>query len=315
MKFNHRLILIIIGAIGLYSIFLMFSDFEIIFEQVKKFRIEYIPIILVLISSNWILLSTRWTLLLRNSNVKITFVEGCKICISGFALAITPGKLGEFIKIQLMKKKFNTPRKTTASIVVVERIYDLVGAVGASFLGIWLIFDLAGYVMIAAGVLLVIFFVTIRSRRIFNRFIKLLNKIKFFRKPLNIISDSYEIIKDSTHGKIVVYSSLLSISVWVLESLGVYLVILSLGIHSINFLQIVPMYSFSMILGFISFIPGGLGVTEGSMAGLLNHYGLEITLALGTAVVIRLFSFWYSVIIGFISLKISGGLSLEKDLK
>jgi len=49
--------------------------------------------------------------------------------------------------------------------------------------------------------------------------------------------------------------------------------------------------------------------------GLLNYYGLEVTLALGTVVVIRLFTLWYSVMIGFISLKLSGGLSLKKDFK
>ena len=50
--------------------------------------------------------------------------------------------------------------------------------------------------------------------------------------------------------------------------------------------------------------PGGIGVVEGSLAGLLTLHGLEFKVGLIIAVVIRLFALWFSVLAGTICLKL-----------
>ena len=65
---------------------------------------------------------------------------------------------------------------------------------------------------------------------------------------------------------------------------------MALGINVIDFLTIIPIYATSMILGVASFIPGGLIVTEGTLAGLLNFHGIELTLALSLVIIIRIFT-------------------------
>ena len=60
-------------------------------------------------------------------------------------------------------------------------------------------------------------------------------------------------------------------------------------------------------------MPGGIGITEGSMGGLLSLQGIEFSFALIVAVIIRIFTSWYTVIVGFIALKISGGFSLNEE--
>ena len=42
----------------------------------------------------------------------------------------------------------------------------------------------------------------------------------------------------------------------------------------IDFITIIPIYATSMILGVVSFIPGGLIVTDGTLAVLLNIHGI-----------------------------------------
>ena len=56
-------------------------------------------------------------------------------------------------------------------------------------------------------------------------------------------------------------------------------------------------------------------MTEGSLVGLFTFEGIDISLALVLSVIIRLTTLWYSVSIGFIGLKLTGGLSLSRDLK
>ena len=64
-------------------------------------------------------------------------------------------------------------------------------------------------------------------------------------------------------------------------------------------------YTSSLILGAVSFLPGGIGVTEGTLVGLFSLQNIDISTAVVLVVFIRIFILWYSVIVGFISLKIS----------
>jgi|SaaInlStandDraft_5_1057022.scaffolds.fasta_scaffold07059_3 uncharacterized protein (TIRG00374 family) len=310
MKFDNKFIFVIVGAIILYAIFLLLSDISLILSKIPNFKTEYLPIILVLIPFSWLFLFLRWNLLLKNSNIKIPLKENLKIYFAGFALAVTPGKFGELIKSQIMKTKFDVPHRTTSSLVLVERLYDLAGAVIVSFIGILLI-GIGGYVIAGASIILILIFVMISSRKLFHTILKLIGKIKFTQKYTVSLSESYETIRTSTRGKIV-FTSILTTSVyWLLESLGVYFILLSFDIDLLNYIHVVATYTSSLILGAASFIPGGLGVVEGSLVGLLNFQGVDISEAFVLVILIRIFTLWYSVIIGFIALKFSGGLSTK----
>ena len=308
MKFNNRFIFVIVGAIILYAIFLLLSDVSLILSKIPNLKTEYLPIILILIPSSWLFLFLRWNLLLKNSNIKIPLKENLKIYFAGFALAVTPGKFGELIKSQIMKTKFDVPHRTASSLVLVERLYDLAGAIVVSFIGILLI-GIGEYVIAGASIVLISIFVMISSKKLFQNVLKIIGKIKFTQKYTVPLSESYETIQTSTKGKIVFTSILTTSAYWLLESLGVYFILLSFDINLLNYVHVIATYTSSLILGAASFIPGGLGVVEGSLVGLLNFQGVDISDAFVLVVLIRLFTLWYSVIIGFIALKLSGGLT------
>ena len=308
MKFNNRFIFVIVGAIILYAIFLLLSDISLILSKIPNLKTEYLPIILILIPSSWLFLFLRWNLLLKNSNIKIPLKENLKIYFAGFALAVTPGKFGELIKSQIMKTKFDVPHRTTSSLVLVERLYDLAGAIVVSFIGILLI-GIGEYIIAGASIVLISIFVMISSKKLFQNVLKFIGKIKFTQKYTVPLSESYETIQTSTKGKIVFTSILTTSAYWLLESLGVYFILLSFDINLLNYVHVIATYTSSLILGAASFIPGGLGVVEGSLVGLLNFQGVDISDAFVLVVLIRLFTLWYSVIIGFIALKLSGGLT------
>jgi len=308
MKFDNRFILIIVGAMALYAIFLIFSDLSLIISKISNFKLEYLPLILIIIPCGWLFLFLRWNLLLRNSNVQIPLKENFKIYFAGFALAVTPAKFGELIKSQILKTKFNIPYRTTSSLVLVERLYDLAGAIAVSVIGIWLI-GVGGYIILGALIVLIALFIMISSRKIFDSTLNLVGRIKFAQKFTQPLSESYEIVRASTRGKIFLTSVLTTSIYWLLESLGVYYVLVAFDINTINYFHLVAIYTSSLILGAASFIPGGLGVVEGSLVGLLNFQGVELSQAFVLVVLIRIFTLWYSVIVGFISLKLSGGLT------
>ena len=314
MKLDNRIYIVIIATIALYFTFLVISDLGEVYAQLNKMDTSYLPIILLLIPLSWIVLFTRWNLLLKNSNVHVPVKDNLKIYLSGFALSITPGKVGELIKSQLLKIKFGIPREKTAPIVLVEQLYNIIGIIGVSILGIWY-FELGAHIILIAASLLVILLILISSKRLFDKFLTLLSRIKFLSKYTSAFSNSYDVLRKSTRGWIVVYASALSIAFWLIESVIAYFVLLSFGVNHIEFLSVITTYTSSIILGVASFLPLGIGVVEGSLAGFFTLQGVDVSIALTLVIFIRIFTRWIAVSVGFVSLKLSGGFSLNVQSK
>jgi len=149
------------------------------------------------------------------------------------------------------------------------------------------------------------------TKNFFKKLLSLLNKIKYTKKYAHSISDSYEVVQRSTRGSVLLYSSLLSAVFWLIESMVMYFVFLSFEIDFLSFLQIISMYATSILLGAASFLPDGIGVMEGSLVGLLTLNDIDISTAFTLVISFRIFTLWYSIIAGFISLKIIGGFSSD----
>ena len=308
MKIINKIIIIIIAVVGLYATFLIASDISTISDKISSFKIEFLPIIILLVTSGWFVMFARWHLLLVNSKIFIPKKNSFGIWLSGVALSIIPGRVGELIKSQLLKTKFGIPRSKTVPIVILEQLYTLIGLVVVSFFGIWF-FELGAYVIGLFTAVLVFAFILISSKKVFFKMIGILEKRKFTSKFVEPLSSSYDTIKKSVRGPIVFYATALTVIFWMLEAMSVYFVLLSFGIDNIEFLMVIPTYATSLMLGFLSFLPMGLGVVEGSLASFFSIQGIEVSLALTLVIVIRLFTRWYSVAAGFVALKLSGGLT------
>ena len=60
------------------------------FEKISFLKIEFIPIILGLVTIGWGVMFLRWNLLLRNEKIFIPIKDSFLIYVSGFALSIIP---------------------------------------------------------------------------------------------------------------------------------------------------------------------------------------------------------------------------------
>ena len=312
MKIGNKVLIVIVAVIGLYAAFLIGSDINTIYDKISYFKIEYIPIILPLVSSGWFVLFFRWHLLLQNAKISIPVKDSFLILASGFAVTIIPGKVGELVKSQLLKTKFGIARSKTVPIVILEQFYSAVGIVALSFFGIWY-FELGAYVLGFFTAALAFAVILLLSRKTFNKIVLLLEKKRFTSKFVEPLSSSYDGIKNGIKGPIVLYASSLSMLFWVIEAVTIYFILLAFGVEVIEFLTIVSTYTTSIMLGILSFLPLGLGVVEGTLASFFTIQGIEVSLSLTIVVVIRLFTRWYGVSFGFIALKFSGGLTDNKE--
>lgn len=311
MKILKKIILIIISVIAIYAGILIAIDLNSISEKISILKIEFIPIILALVTIGWGVMFLRWNLLLRNEKIFIPLKDSFLIYISGFALTIIPGKVGEFIKSYLLKTKFGIPETKTIPIVILEQLYTVIGIIAVSFFGIWY-FDLGAYVLGIFSAGLTFMFILLSSKKLFTRIVILLQNRKFTAKFATPLSTSYDSIRNSMKSSILIYASGLSMIFWIIEAISVYFVLLSFGIDDIEFIKLIPTYTTSIMLGILSFLPMGIGVVEGSLTSFFSLQGIEIPFAVTIVIIIRLLTRWYSVLVGFIALKFTSGFKIKE---
>ena len=312
MKLDNRLILVLVAAVGIYAIFLFTSDFNIITEKISNFKINYLPLILFLVTASWCPVFIKWHFLLKNCEIDIPLTRSITVFLSGLAFDITPGKLGALMKSQILKTSFNIPRTKTAPIVLVEKVYDLIGAILASIIGI-IILGMDVYLIIIAILVLAMVFFFLYYRPASELFFKRVTKTKFFSKYVENISELDKIVQKSTNVKVATICILLAVTYWFIVSAAVYFTLIGFDINILDYLKVLSIYATSILLGAISFIPGGVGITEGALAGLFTLEGIDVSTALILSVIIRIFVLWYSVSIGFISLKFTGWFSFRNN--
>jgi len=225
----------------------------------------------------------------------------------GGALGITPGKIGELFKSQILKEKFNIPRTKTAPLFIVEKFLDLVSAMIVTIIGIWFIPEI-GYLAIVGLMISVLLFKILTSKKFFNQTLNFLNKIKFLKKYLEPLSSSHEILSKTLYSKKMFFLLTLSFFYWIIIGCAAFFVIEGFGFSIGSILNIISTYSSSLIIGALSFIPGGIGIAEGSLIGLLTFQGIDVSEAIVIVVLIRIFTLWFSTITGFIALKTSRSL-------
>ena len=312
MKLDNRLILILIAVVGIYAIFLFVSDYNIISEKISNFKINYLPLILLLVSASWVPLIIKWHFLLKNCEIDIPLTKSILVFLSGTAFEITPGQIGALMKSQILKTIYNIPRTKTAPIVLVEKVYDFIGAILASIIGI-IILGVYPYLIVIAILVLAVIFFFMYYRPASELFFKRITKLKFFSKYIENISETYKTVQKSTNVKVATVCILLAVTYWFIISAAAYYILIGFDINILDYLKVLAIYVTSILLGAISFIPAGIGITEGTLAGLLTLEGIGVSTALILSVMIRILTLWYSVGVGFIALKFTGVLSPKND--
>jgi len=63
MKIINKIIVIIIAVVGLYAAFFIASDIRTVYDKISNFKIEFLLVIIPLVTTGWFVLFARWHLL------------------------------------------------------------------------------------------------------------------------------------------------------------------------------------------------------------------------------------------------------------
>ncbi len=265
-------------------------------EAFSTFAYELLPLVLALSLLNYLIRFVRWQYYLRALKIELPAGESFGIFMSSLSMSVTPGKMGEIVKSYFLKSLRSVPISKSAPIIFAERITDFLALLTISMIGAYSI----GYekrVIIIFGVLFIGGISIIANRSLSMRIIGLLEKIPFLTKRIKLIETAYESSHTMLTGKTLFVSTLLGLAAWFSECVGFFFVLGGLDIH-LKILSASFIYAFSTVVGAISFLPGGLGVTETSLAGLLLLAKIPKGASVAATFIIRAATLWFAVFIG-----------------
>ena len=297
MKVSNWL-LVFVGIISVYALFVMFSDISLLIEKFQNIELKYVVLGIVVVFIGLFLRAIRWFLMLKSLDVEINLKSCILIYFSGTAFGLTPGRLGEVIKSHYLKRLVNTPLTTSAPTIIVERILDVFAILFIAISIFFLIGIQNNIVFIGIGILALSFFL-IYQRKLFLKLLNRTESTPIIGKLSKNLITAIDIIFTLTKPKSISLTLPLSILSWLLESFVVYFVLKSFDIQ-ISVVSSIFIFVVSSLLGAISFLPGGVGATEGGLFGLLYLENISYNDAVGPVLVIRIIVLWMTIIFGLI---------------
>lgn len=248
---------------------------------------------------NYILRFIRWQMYFFHLGYTLNVITGLDIYFSGFAFTTTPGKAGEAIR-SLFLKKHGIPVPTSMAVLLSERFSDLTAIVLLSCFGMFH-YPQARLPILVTISLIVVFQLTILYRALPDKIHTIAQSAKKCSHFLHHIADMiFQVQKCNTY-LLLLLTIIISTISWGAEGLAFYLLLQWTGFDlSLNYAVFV--YAVSMLAGAVTFLPGGLGGTEGAMISLLLLKGVDLPSAVALTIFIRLTTLWFAVLLGILAL-------------
>jgi len=298
-KFKKKILLSLIIAGIVYLSFTIYADYEKVISAFAVFNWMLIPLLLILSFMNYITRFYKWDYYLHVINVKINKLDSLSIFMSGLIMSITPGKMGELLKSYLVKEVTNNPISRTAPVIFAERITDFISLLLITIIGAYT-FDYGLKPALGITIFFIVLIFIISNKKISLSILNYLEQFSSLKKYLANIHHAYESSYQLLRPVPLFTMTVISLIAWSFECLGYHLILLNFNIN-FGFFWVSFSYAFATIIGALSMLPGGLGVTEGSLTYLLVKRGVANNVAVTTTFIVRVVTLWFAVLVGIVS--------------
>jgi glycosyltransferase 2 family protein len=298
----------------------LLGDLRSVSLSLLSFRWEYFLAALALTLVNYSLRFIRWHFYLGQIGVRsLPWLQSLRLFVAGFPLAVTPGKVGEALKGIWLNRMTGVPVGRGVSVVLAERISDGLAVLILSTLGViayphyWPVFA-----FILTALLMIVIVSQIRPLALY--LLEFGKKLPLVNRIANQLSEFYEGSFALFRPGATLLAVLLGTISWLAEGIGLYFILLGLGLEPSLPLMATAVFvlSFSTAVGAVSAMPGGLGAAEGSIAVMLTALlAVEPAIASSATLLIRLATLWFGVGLGLITWTFSTdllGLQADREI-
>jgi uncharacterized protein (TIRG00374 family) len=306
---------LILGFIVILALTLL-GDIQEVGDHLSGFTWYLAPIILACTLFNYLLRFFKWHFYLNQIGIHdLPWHESARLFIAGFPLAVTPGKVGEALKGVWLNRVAGSPTARGITVVLAERISDGFAVLALSTFGViaypryW-----PAFAIVLGALLLGVLLSQIRPLAL--AVLDLVDRLPMAKRIAHHLREFYEGTYALFRPRATLLAVSLGIVAWFGEGVGMYLVLLGLGVPSgiETFSLAVFVLSFSTIVGAVSALPGGLVAAEASIAGMLGLLmGLPTSTAVAATLLIRLATLWFGVTLGLVVWAISRDLLFMEE--
>lgn len=300
----RKLVLPLLLALLAYSALLLYGDAAGVADAARRLPLTTILAGIALSLASFGLRGARWQYYLHLSAIRVPVGPSLLVFLTGLGMSITPGKVGELLKSLLLKEGWDVPVARSAPIIVAERVMDLTALVTLGAAGfIWSRSPALAILVSVVGTSTV--FALGKSRRLGLLFIDLLTKIRPIARFREKLLTAHASLNDLWGGVPFVSAFILSICAWSLQALILVLFGAGMPPDGVGVADALVAYSAPLLAGTLALLPGGLVLTEASMAGTLQGLsGVSSTAAATLTILVRGVTFWLAVAVGFPALAI-----------
>ncbi len=300
-----------ISALGLAGL-ARTTDWADIRARLALLTLTEIAALLALSLVNYGLRGARWHLFARSLGAGTGLATNLLQYIGGFAMSVTPGKIGELVRVRWLSRASGLPLERAAPAALADRALDL--AALAVLLAGCLAFSTAirGGFLVAALALAAAFVAThptllarltgIGHLLAGRRLPRLFARLRRAALSLDRVA----------RGGVLVPALILGLIGWAAEGYAFHLLLGWFG-ADLSYPRALAIFIFASLAGGLTGAPGGIGGAEAAMVALLSLEGIGLDTSVPATVIIRFTTLWFAVLLGAAAFPLAERLS-QKDL-
>ena len=297
MRFRRITVVALVALMG-YTAVAFWVGMPQVIEAAGKIDAWAYVFLLGLTLTNHVIrfLRSRWLLSCLNHDLPV--LRYMTYYLFGIAFLATPARVGETIRTFFLRKD-GVPYTDSLSILLLERVYDVLAMACLSLLAVAYVDTIA----VIATVLLILSFLLLSTRmdKMLNLLVHAGTRLasswgRWGFQKIGGLQPTMSILLESPRPMLSLGSGLLGFAV---QSAGFYFIVSGLGVDA-PFWASIGIYALSVTVGSFSTMPGGLGTTEATMALLLTLIGVTAADTVTVIVISRLTTLWFSVAFGMV---------------
>lgn len=244
----------------------------------------------------------RYPVFARRLRIRVPAGKMALYYTAGLAFIATPGKIGTALRLWLLHRHHRVDFHRSAPILLLDNLTDFIALmllIGLALPTMGGALGVGGGLLLLAGMLTGLVMLFARPG-LLRWGIKVLYRMSGRRKPrlfarLLMLTHS---LRDLVGWQTLLKGVALSMAAWSLLYLALHAVLQQLG-ATLGLMPTIFILTASIVLGVLTFLPGGLGGTEATMLSLLSLYGVPVGIALAFTVLMRLATLWLPILVGF----------------
>lgn len=287
--------LVIAGLVGLS----LATGWEETLHQIQQLTLAQMAVLLAMSLVNYVFRGLRWHLFAQRLGLPTTLIQNQRHFLGGFAMSVTPGRVGELVRMRWLRRETGWSFERTAPLVLIDRASDLVAM--ALILALALTLSATG---IAGAVPVVIFalalaFVATRPALVSGLALMGYRATGLAKRIFARLRTAARSLARFSHPWVMTGAAGLGLVGWLAEGVAFYWLLVWMGAE-IGLWTAVAIFVFATLAGGLTGAPGGVGGAEAAMILLLNLQGVPLEISAPATLIIRVTTLWFAIGIGLL---------------